>query len=119
MQKPYDRKKELICIIYCPNCKGAVAACKESSVNVTAEGEGDLYSPQNFNEQAVGFVERGYKTGKVSEIEAKKVADVQAGKAIQAPPITVCKCKSTKDLFFTNNKQTNKQNEKNIRYLPT
>jgi hypothetical protein len=93
MQKPYDRKKELICIIYCPNCKGAVAACKESSVNVTAEGEGDLYSPQNFNEQAVGFVERGYKTGKVSEIEAKKVADVQAGKAIQAPPITVCKCK--------------------------
>ena len=93
MQQKYNRPKELICVIYCPNCKGAVAACKESAVNVTAEGDGDLYSPQSFNEQAAGFVERGYKAGKVSETEAKKVADVQAGKAIQAPAIAVCKCK--------------------------
>lgn len=79
MQKPYDRKKELICIIYCPNCKGAVAACKESSVNVTAEGDSNLYSPQSFNEQAAFFIKRdvGYKAGKVAE----------------GVKITVCKCK--------------------------
>ena len=77
MQKPYDRQ---ICVIYCPNCKGAVAACKESAVNVTAEGEGDLYSPQSFNEQAAFYVARGYKAGKVTE-----------GKVL-----TVCKCKKQK-----------------------
>jgi uncharacterized protein YbaR (Trm112 family) len=76
MQKPYDRKKELICVIYCPNCKKAVAACKESAVNVTGEG-GDLYSPQSFNEQAAFYVARGYKKGKVTEGEF----------------LTVCKCK--------------------------
>lgn len=80
MQKPYDRKKELICVIYCPKCKGAVAACKESYVNVTAEGEGDLYSPQSFNEQSAFFVARGYKAGKVTEGNF----------------LTVCKCKKQK-----------------------
>lgn len=80
MQKPYDRKKELICVIYCPNCKKAVAACKESAVNVTAEGEGDLYSPQSFNEQAAFYVARGYIAGKVTEGEF----------------LTVCKCKKSK-----------------------
>ena len=93
MQKTYDRKQEQICVIYCPTCKGAVAACKESSVNVTADGDGNLYSPQSFNQQAAFYVARGYKKGRVSETEAKKVADVQAGKAIQAPPIKVCNCK--------------------------
>jgi hypothetical protein len=77
MQKTYNRKQENICVIYCPNCKGAVAACKESAVNVIAEGEGDLYSPQSFNEQAAFYVARGYKAGKVTEGEF----------------IAVCKCK--------------------------
>ena len=78
MQKPYDRKKELICVIYCPNCKGAVAACKESYVNVTTESDSELYSPQTFNEQAAFYVKRGYKSGKVTE----------------GSLITVCKCKN-------------------------
>ncbi len=81
MQKTFDRKKENICVIYCPNCKKAVAACKESAVNITTEGDGDLYSPQSFNEQAAGFVERGYKAGKVTEGEF----------------LTVCKCKITNE----------------------
>mgnify|MGYP000871798450 FL=1 len=79
MQKTYDRKKENICVIYCPTCNGAVAACKESSKDVTAEGDSNLYSPQSFNEQAAFFIKRdvGYKAGKVAE----------------GVKITVCKCK--------------------------
>lgn len=80
MQKTNNREKEQICVIYCPTCNGAVAACKESAVNVTAEGEGDLYSPQSFNEQSAFFVARGYKAGKVTEGNF----------------LTVCKCKKQK-----------------------
>ncbi len=93
MQKTYERKQELICVIYCPTCKGAVAACKESSKDVTADGDGDLYSPQSFNQQAAFFIKRGYKKGTVNEIVAKKVQDVKDGKEIQDPPIKVCNCK--------------------------
>ncbi len=77
MPKPYNRKQEQICVIYCPTCKGAVAACKESSKDVTADGDGDLYSPQSFNQQAAFYVARGYKAGKVAEGNF----------------ITVCRCK--------------------------
>ena len=77
MPKPYNRKQEQICVIYCPTCKGAVAACKESSKDVTADGDGDLYSPQSFNQQAAFFIKRGYKAGKVAEGNF----------------ITVCRCK--------------------------
>ena len=77
MQKTYERKQEQICVIYCPTCKGAVAACKESSKDVTADGDGDLYSPQSFNQQAAFYVARGYKAGKVAEGNF----------------ITVCRCK--------------------------
>ena len=77
MQKTYNRKQEQICVIYCPTCKGAVAACKESSKDVTADGDGDLYSPQSFNQQAAFYVARGYKKGKVAEGNF----------------ITVCRCK--------------------------
>jgi len=80
MQQKYERQKENICVIYCPNCKGAVAACKESAVNVIAEGEGDLYSPQSFNEQAAFYVARGYKAGKVTE----------------SVFLTVCRCRKQK-----------------------
>ena len=97
MQQKYERKKELICVIYCPACKGAVAACKESSVNVTADGDGDLYSPQSFNQQAAFFIKRGYKSGKVNETVAKKVQDVKDDKAIQDPPIKVCQCKKNQN----------------------
>ena len=93
MQKTYNRKQEQICVIYCPTCKGAVAACKESSKDVTADGDGDLYSPQSFNQQAAFYVARGYKKGKVNETVAKKAQDVKDGKAIQDPPIKVCNCK--------------------------
>ena len=94
MQKTYNRKQEQICVIYCPTCKGAVAACKESSVNVTADGDGDLYSPQSFNQQAAFYMARGYKINKVNETVAKKAQDVKDGKAIQDPPIKVCQCKN-------------------------
>ena len=67
MQQKYERKQEQICVIYCPTCKGAVAACKEGSVNVIADGDGDLYSPQSFNQQAAFYVARGYKGSKVAE----------------------------------------------------
>ena len=93
MQKTYERKQEQICVIYCPTCKGAVAACKESSKDVTADGDGDLYSPQSFNQQAAFFIKRGYKKGKVNETVAKKAQDVKDGKEIQDPPIKVCNCK--------------------------
>ena len=97
MQKTYNRKQEQICVIYCPTCKGAVAACKESSKDVTADGDGDLYSPQSFNQQAAFYVARGYKKGKVNEIVAKKAQDVKDGKAIQDPPIKVCQCKKNQN----------------------
>ena len=81
MQKTYNRKQEQICVIYCPTCNKAIAACKESAVNVTADGDGDLYSPQSFNQQAAFYVARGYKKGKVNETVAKKAQDVKDGKA--------------------------------------
>jgi hypothetical protein len=70
-----------------------ISANKESSVNVTADGDGNLYSPQSFNQQAAFYVARGYKKGKVNETVAKKAQDVKDGKAIQDPPIKVCNCK--------------------------
>jgi len=78
MQKTYSSPKEQICVIYCPTCNGAVAACKESSKDVTAEGEGDLYSPQSFNQQAAFYVARGYKAGKIAD----------------GVRLTVCRCKN-------------------------
>ena len=70
--------KQKICVIYCPTCNKAVAACKESYVNVTAESDSELYSPQTFNQQAAFYVKRGYKSGKVTEGNF----------------ITACKCKN-------------------------
>ena len=100
MQKPYNRKQEQICVIYCPSCKGAVAACKESAkdtspaaINETAPEGFSTFQPQSFNQQVAFYVARGYKKCKVNETVAKKVQDVKDGKAIQDPPIKVCNCK--------------------------
>ena len=86
MQKKYSSPKEQICVIYCPTCNGAVAACKESAKNIkpsaineTLPEDFSTFQPQSFNEQAAFFLKRkvGYRTSTVTEGEF----------------LTVCECK--------------------------